>query len=125
VEPSALKVSVAVMHVVIPGNVESRAVSSVQSMKAPFGSKSLCVGSTCARTAGVRLGLNNSERPALAVPAAGSRSLSCPPADPKLVALKLSVGSVADPESLSLLREKAGPDKRRSKAISAGDLGGA
>jgi hypothetical protein len=111
------------MQVVIPGNVESRAVSRVQSIKAPFGSNSLCVGSTCARTAGVRLGFNNSERPALAVAAAGSRSLTGAPGDPKLVALKLSVGSdAAGPESLSLLREKAGPANRRSKAISAGDF---
>src|SRR5271168_448818 len=124
VEPSALKVSVAVMQVVIPGNVESRAVSRVQSIKAPFGSNSLCVGSTCARTAGVRLGLSNSERAPVPVPAAGSRSPAGAPGDPKLVALKLSVGSdAADPESLSLLRENAGPANRRSKAISAGDLG--
>src|SRR5271168_2200546 len=124
VEPSALKVSVAVMQVVIPGNVESRAVSKVQSMKAPFGSNSLCVGNTCARTAGVRLGFNNSERAPLPAPATGSRSATDPPGDPKIVALELSVGAeVANTESLSLLRENAGPDNRRSKAISAGDLG--
>src|SRR5271168_443751 len=116
VEPSALNVSVAVMQVVIPGNVESRAVSKVQSMKAPFGSNSLCVGNTCARTAGVRLGFNNSERAPLPAPATD------PPGDPKIVALELSVGAeVANTESLSLLRENAGPDNRRSKAISAGD----
>ena len=51
--PSALKVSVAVMQVVMPGSVESIAVSSVQSMKAPFGNRKRCVGSTEAATAGV------------------------------------------------------------------------
>src|SRR5277367_5299976 len=121
VEPSALKVSVAVMQVVIPGNVESRAVSKVQSMKAPFGSNSLCVGNTCARTAGVRLGLNNSERAPLPAPAAVSRSPTDPPVGAKTLAVELSDGG--DPESLSLRRENAGPDNRRSKAISAGDLG--
>jgi hypothetical protein len=41
-----------------------------------------------------------------------------------MFALELSVeGGLADTESLSLLREKAGPANRRSKAISAGDLG--
>ena len=49
--PSTPKVSVAVMQVVIPGRVESMAVSSVQSMKAPFGSNRRCAGRTCARTA--------------------------------------------------------------------------
>ena len=110
------------MQVVIPGSVESSAVSRVQSMKAPFGSNSLCVGNTCARTAGVRLGLNNSCRAPLPV-LAGSRSPTGPPGDPKTVALELSVGGVADAESLSLLRENAGPVNRRSKAISAGDFG--
>src|SRR5580704_16311168 len=114
VEPSALKVSVAVMHVVIPGNVESRAVSKVQLMKAPFGSNSRCVGSTCARTAEVRLGRNNSCNAPLPAPAA-SCSPTDAPDDPKTAALKLSGGGGADAESLSLRREKAGPDTRRSK----------
>src|ERR1700688_1276660 len=121
VEPSALKVSVAVMHVVIPGNVESSAVSRVQSMKAPFGSKSRCVGNTCARTAGVRLGLNNSCSGPLPVPAA-SRSPTGPLGDPTSVALELSGEGVAVAESLLLRRENAGPANRRYKAISADDL---
>ena len=54
--PSALKVSVAVIHVVMPGRVESIAVSSVQSMNAPFGRRKRSVGSTEASTAGVTLG---------------------------------------------------------------------
>jgi hypothetical protein len=44
-EPSALKVSVAMMQVVMPANVLSIAVSSVQSMKAPLGSNNRRVGS--------------------------------------------------------------------------------
>jgi len=39
--PSAPKVSAAVMQVVMPGSVESIAVSKVQSMNAPLGSKSV------------------------------------------------------------------------------------
>ena len=48
-EPSALKVSVAVMQVVMPGSVESIAVSSVQSMKAPLGSRNLVSGAPTVR----------------------------------------------------------------------------
>ena len=44
--PSALNVSVAVMQVVMPGSVESIAVSSVQSMNAPFASRNRRVGRT-------------------------------------------------------------------------------
>ena len=54
--PSTPKVSVAVTQVVMPGSVESMAVSRVQSMNAPLGSSSRCVGSTWARTAVVTLG---------------------------------------------------------------------
>jgi hypothetical protein len=113
------------MQVVIPGNVESIAVSNVQSMKAPFGSSSLCVGNTCARTAAVRLGFNKSCSALLPV-LATSRSPDIAPAAPKAVevelALELMVVGVVDAASLSLRRENAGPVSRRSKAISAGDL---
>ena len=44
-EPSALKVSVAMMQVVMPAKVLSIAVSRVQSMKAPLGSNNRRVGS--------------------------------------------------------------------------------
>jgi hypothetical protein len=44
--PSTPKVSVAVMQVVMPGSVESIAVSNVQSMNAPLGSSSRIVGNT-------------------------------------------------------------------------------
>ena len=57
--PSALKVSVAVTQVVIPGSAELTAVSKVQSIKAPFGSMKRCVGSTRARTAGVGVGFKS------------------------------------------------------------------
>jgi hypothetical protein len=49
-------VSVAVTHVVIPGSVESMAVSSVQSMNAPFASRKRRVGRREAATAGVTVG---------------------------------------------------------------------
>jgi hypothetical protein len=50
---------VAVTHVVIPGSVESIAVSSVQSMNAPLGKRSRWVGRTDGRTADVTVGINN------------------------------------------------------------------
>jgi hypothetical protein len=92
-------------------------------MKAPFGNSSRCVGNTCARTAGVRLGLNASCKAPLPVPVT---SRSPAPADPKTVELELApelpVGA-PDAASLSLRRENAGPVSRRSNAISAGDFG--
>ena len=117
-EPSALKVSVAVMQVVIPGRVESIAVSRVQSMKAPLGNKSLCVGKICARTAGVRLGFNSSERAAL--PRTG-RSCSRPRTRQGNLesALALSGGSPVRYRCRFCERTPV-PSSRRSKAISAG-----
>jgi hypothetical protein len=46
----------------MPGKVESMAVSSVQSMSAPFGSRKRSVGSTEASTAGVTLGRSSAAR---------------------------------------------------------------
>ena len=60
--PSALKVSVAVIQVVMPGKVESIAVSSVQSMNAPLDRRNRRVGRTCARAASVTLGCNSVAR---------------------------------------------------------------
>ena len=53
--PSAPKVSAATMHVVMPGSVESIAVSSVQSMNAPRGRRKRVVGRRLAGAAGVAL----------------------------------------------------------------------
>ena len=65
----------------MPGSVESMAVSSVQSMKAPFGSNSRCVGNTCARTAALTPGRSsapNSPGPGVNRPA-GALACSHPP----------------------------------------------
>src|SRR6185437_9579292 len=78
--PSAPKVSVAVTHVVIPGRVESIAVSSVQSMKAPLGKRSRCVGRTDGRTAGVMVGASKvaSALEGAALPPISSDGVSAP-----------------------------------------------
>ena len=57
--PSALNVSVAVMQVVMPGSVESIAVSSVQSINAPFDRRNRRVGRREAATVGVTVGRSN------------------------------------------------------------------
>ena len=57
--PSLLNVSVAVIQVVIPGSVESIAVSSVQSMNAPLDRRNRRFGRTEAATAGVTVGLSS------------------------------------------------------------------
>ena len=54
------------MQVVIPGSVESIAVSSVQSMNAPFGNISRRVGTIWALTALVTAGRNSVSRSPLA-----------------------------------------------------------
>ena len=114
--PSALNVSVAVMQVVMPGSVESIAVSSVQSMKAPLASRNRRVGSTEGMTAGVSGGFQaapaadrcHRRRAALPLPVRhqGTGSRSAAPAAPA-------------PESVALFAN-AGPARRRSNASSPG-----
>ena len=65
--PSTPKVSVASTQVVMPGKVESIAVSKVQSRNAPLGRSSRWVGNTWARTAVAALGRSN----ALSSPGSG------------------------------------------------------
>src|SRR5579862_4453298 len=122
VEPSTPNVSVAVMQVVMPGSVESIAVSSVQSMKAPFGSRNRRVGSTEAATAGVTVGRSNPFNGC-----AGS-----PTAPPVLcgavgIARPSTLGGDAGkaPGSSAFgSRANAGPASRRSNASSPGDFAG-
>ncbi len=76
------------MQVVIPGRVESIAVSKVQSIKAPFGSNSRCAGSICARTAAATPGRSSADNsPESAVRAAGNPIGPAPAAGGALAAM--------------------------------------
>src|SRR6185437_7018919 len=115
--PSALNVSVAVMHVVIPGSVESIAVSSVQSMNAPFARRKRRVGSTEAACVGVTVGLRSAVSP-------------CPPAGVRASVAEAPAASGSRPRPLTPGAptlgdddaENAGPASLRSSASSAGDF---
>jgi len=99
--PSTPKVSVAMTHVVMPGNVESMAVSNVQSRNAPLGRSKRCVGNTWARTAVVTLGRNS----ALSSPGSWTEADGIVPA----------AGAVGNE-----LWEKTVPDNWRSRVSCAG-----
>jgi hypothetical protein len=78
------------MQVVIPGNVESMAVSSVQSMKAPLDNRKRLVGKTFARMEAVAVGCRKGSMllsalvatgPALGEAAVSEPALIDPPAN--------------------------------------------
>src|SRR6185437_11985601 len=119
--PSALNVSVAVTHVVIPGKVESMAVSSVQSMNAPFGSRKRSVGRIEASTAGVTLGRRSVVRefsPA-AAGAAGFEACGAAQGGPEpLVGIEVGIAVAPSPDEPGPDDSaNTGPWSSRSKAL--------
>jgi hypothetical protein len=128
----------------MPGKEELMAVSSVQSMKAPFGSRSLWVGRIRAATAGVMLGRSRAvsevSPPALIGGAgiAGNAGGAEPPMSALApgVETSMSVAPVVPPAAgasleldtgwaLDARETDTGPPNRRSKASSADDFVGA
>src|SRR5580692_5941994 len=100
-------------HVVMPGSVESMAVSKVQSMKAPLGNNRRCVGSTCARTAALTPGRSN----------APSSPDSCGPAGVDVRGPAVSLAAAAGAAAAALCGEYTTPDNWRSKVSCSGVLG--
>src|SRR6202789_196514 len=97
-------------HVVMPGSVESMALSNVQSMKAPLGNSRRCVGSTCARTAALTPGRSNApSSPGSWGPAGGG--------------VRGPEGSLAGAIGAALCGEYTTPDNWRSKVSCSGVLG--
>src|ERR1700733_7388621 len=125
--PSALNVSVGVMHVVIPGSVVSIAVSKVQSMNAPFGSSRRCVGSTRACTAGVAMGASSVDKVADragTMVAAAPAAPEFPEADSLAADVAPSAAGSGFGTTVCGCFEYAGPESLRSSATCAADLGG-
>src|ERR1700730_17591051 len=94
----------------MPGNVESIAVSNVQSINAPLASKNLRVGRTCARADATVVGRRN---PAIS-PAGKETSGGLDPA--ALSAPELEISALSAKGAAGLARDARSPDSRANAA---------
>ena len=131
--PSALKTSSASTQVVIPGRVESIAVSSVQSAKDPFGSSQRRFGRRSARTAGVTVGLSaapSADPPPAALAPGATRSVPIRSAiccarvigshgrwRATTVVVRYSTGDARTPRLMGMARQSTGRPVPASRSV--------